>query len=170
MVTYTWICTCAHTAGAKLSKPLPTGWPMLSVKSSVTVSSCSSPQSRRGQKRFVRSISSVGPTQGLPLYDSVTFCPSEFCSYSFRVIHLFSRSFPIQIGLHVYKQLCTGPSGQRAPPGWCSAAWVLGRAWAVCLFSIAALSAGMTSTSFPHSHLETRFVPGLRRTGTQGFH
>lgn len=54
-------------------------------------------------------------------------------------------------------------------PGWCLAAWVLGQAWAVCLFSIEALNSRMTSPSFTYSHLKTPFVPWLRRIHTGGF-
>lgn len=41
------------------------------------------------------------PTHVLPLYYFITFCPSEFCSYSFKIINLFSCAFPIQIGLQI---------------------------------------------------------------------
>lgn len=138
---------------------------MLSVKSSVMVSSRLNPESKLGQKQLMRNIPSID------LLRYFLFIILLFLSQ--RVLLLQCQDNPF-----IFLRLpnpnwitrinsCVLAPAASVRPGWCWAAWVLGQAWVVCLFSPEAQCAELTSTSFTRSHLKTPFASGLRRTNTR---
>lgn len=110
LIIYTYIFTCIHTYTHACTCTHGKGFNSANLYLQIGICFLSSRQSRFPHV-WIQKANWVGNSSWetfSPLTYSGTssllfyyFCPSEFCSYNVKIIHLFSCAFPIQIGLHV---------------------------------------------------------------------